>query len=135
MSTTIEGGCLCSGVRYRVTGPMMVGTLCHCRSCRRACGAPSMAWACFAPGDVEFIAGEPAVYASSPGVERTFCRQCGTPLTYRRAGGRTMDVATATLDDPDAFAPTKEIWTEHKLSWECTNPAMQQFARSSSGQA
>lgn len=31
----------------------------------------------------ELTAGKPAVYASSPGVERAFCAGCGTPLTYK----------------------------------------------------
>jgi hypothetical protein len=134
MTTSAEGGCLCGAVRYRASGPMVVGTLCHCRSCRLASGAPSVGWACFATKDFAFIRGEPVAYASSPGVERTFCGRCGTPLTYRKfAEGRTVDVTTATLDDPDAFAPTKEIWVGEKLGWECTNSAMWQFAQSSTG--
>jgi len=40
-------------------------------------------------------------------------------------------VQTATLDDPDAFPPEREIWTGEKLAWEVVNPALRQFARSS----
>jgi hypothetical protein len=28
-----------------------------------------------------------------------------------------LDVALATLDDPEQIAPTKEIWAESRLSW------------------
>ena len=37
---TIEGGCLCGAIRYRVTAEPQGRTLCHCESCRRAAGAP-----------------------------------------------------------------------------------------------
>ena len=49
---------------------------------------------------------------------RTFCRQCGTPLTYRHESSpETLDVATGTLDDPNAFPPTHHSWLSHGLSW------------------
>ena len=42
-----EGGCLCGAIRYRVRGAPLSTTLCHCRSCRLACGGPTLAWAIF----------------------------------------------------------------------------------------
>jgi len=44
-----------------------------------------------------------------------------------------VDVQTATLDDPDAFPPEREIWTGEKLAWQVTNAALPQFVRSSKG--
>jgi hypothetical protein len=125
-----EGGCLCGAVRYRVTGPLRATSLCHCDSCRRATGGPSLAWAIFAEGDVEIIAGTLATYESSPGVERGFCARCGTSLAYRRASRPGLfDITTASLDDPEAFPPDKEIWTEERLSWVAANPGLTQHAR------
>lgn len=125
-----NGGCLCGAVRYRVTGPARATSLCHCDSCRRATGGPSLAWAIFDEDKVEIVAGELAIYASSPGVERGFCARCGTSLTYRRANRPGLfDVTTASLDDPEAFPPVKEIWTEERLSWQAANPALPQFAQ------
>jgi hypothetical protein len=124
------GGCLCGAVRYRVKGPPQATSLCHCDSCRRATGGPSLAWVIFAEGDVEVTGDELAIYASSAGVERGFCARCGTSLTYARANRPgLLDVTTASLDDPEAFPPAKEIWTEERLSWEAANPALPQFAR------
>jgi hypothetical protein len=124
------GGCLCGAIRYRVTGPPQATSLCHCESCRRATGGPSLAWVIFAEEDVEITQGTLAVYASSPGVERGFCARCGTSLSYARANRPGLfDVTTASLDDPEAFPPAKEIWTEERLSWEAANPALPQFAR------
>jgi hypothetical protein len=124
------GACLCGAIRYRVTGPPRSTSLCHCASCRRATGGPSLAWAIFDEDKVEITQGTLAVYASSRGVERGFCATCGTSLTYRRANRPGLfDVTTASLDDPESFPPTKEIWTEQRLSWEAANPDLPQFAR------
>jgi hypothetical protein len=113
-----EGGCLCGAVRYRATGAPRYATSCHCPTCRRASGAPFVAWATFPRGEVVFERGEPAGYESSPGVERTFCRRCGTPLTYRRLDRPDeIDVTIGSLDDPDAIAPTDHTWTRHQLRW------------------
>lgn len=125
--TNATGGCLCGAIRYRASGPAQT-SLCHCLSCRRATGGPSLAWAIFEEGNVVFERGAPAIFESSPGVERGFCARCGTSLTYRRANRPGLfDVTTASLDDPEAFAPTKEIWVSERLSWIAENPALPQF--------
>jgi hypothetical protein len=132
VTDTAEGGCLCGAVRYRVTGAPHATSLCHCRSCRLATGAPSLGWAIFPAGGVEIIAGEPTLFFSSPGVEWGFCATCGTTLTYQRASRPGLfDVTTASLDDPEAFPPQKEIWTGERLSWMPTHEAIPQFARTS----
>jgi hypothetical protein len=78
--------------------------------------------------------GAPASFRSSPGVERTFCGGCGTSLTYRRDDSPgSIDVHTATLNDPDAFPPTREIWLEDKIAWMAGNDRFTPYPRSSRG--
>ena len=130
---TADGGCLCGAVRYRVTGAPCATSLCHCNSCRRASGAPSLAWAIFPEDAVAIVSGTLATYESSPGVEWGSCAACGSSLTYRRASRPGLfDVTTASLDDPEAFPPGKEIWVEQRLSWVPPNRALPQFERTSS---
>lgn len=132
MTASAEGGCLCGAIRYRVAGEPLVCTICHCRSCRRASGAPTVAWAVFRSGDFKYLQGEPDYFSSSPAVTRTFCGTCGTPLTYQHAKRPdSIDVTTATFDNPELLPPTKEIWTEHRIPWEPVNEAIPQFPRSS----
>ena len=132
---TATGGCLCGAVRYRVSGPPKALSHCHCTSCRRAAGAPSLAWAIFPEANVEMLSGEVTEFESSPGVTRGFCARCGTSLTYARANRPGLfDVTTASLDDPEAFAPLKEIWTEERLSWVTPNPSVPQFDQFSTPQ-
>ncbi len=115
MRKTFKGGCHCGAVRYAVAA-VQASMVCHCRTCQRVSGAPVVAWASVAAWDYTVNQGEPARYASSPGVSRTFCGACGTPLTYEAAPDE-VDVAIATFDDPDAFPPTHHSWLSHNIAW------------------
>ena len=114
----IEGGSLCGAVRYRATGTAYGITHCHCKTCRRASGAPFVTWAGFDSDRFTFIKGQPASYASSANVIRTFCSNCGTALTYERSDlSGSIDVTLGSMDDPEALTPEDHTWTESRLSW------------------
>ena len=121
-------------MRYRVTGPPLSSIICHCQSCRRAGAAPTVAWLTFDVASFEVLCGELRNFRSSPGVTRKFCAVCGSPITYEndRDTG-SIDVTTASLDDPDRFPPAREVWLEHKIAWEATNGTLDQFPRGSGG--
>lgn len=112
------GGCLCGAVRYRLRAAPSASVICHCRSCRRGAGAPAVAWMTFdRVGDVDF-SGDLARFASSRGVTRGFCGCCGTALTYATADSAdSLDVTTASLDDPARYPPIREVWLAHRLPW------------------
>jgi len=123
MTEPLEGGCLCGAARYRIEPPALSAAICHCRTCRRAAGAQSVGWATVVDARFAWTRGAPARFASSPGVERTHCANCGTSLTWRREPG-TIDVTLASLDTPEALPPTQEIWLAHRVSWEPLDPAL-----------
>jgi len=126
------GGCLCGAIRYRVRGAALSTSLCHCRSCRLACGGPTLAWAIFRADQVEFVRGAMREFRSSPPALRGFCAECGTALTYRtdkRPG--QIDITTATFDHPERFAPRVEIYVAERIAWQPTNARLTQFDGSS----
>lgn len=131
MSTeTHGGGCFCSKVRYNVSGPPLSRSICHCVSCRKSAGAQSVAWLTFPYEGFSLVSGEPRVHNSSPHVERTFCGECGTTLTYRNdSEPETIDITAASLDFPEKFPPMKHIWTEDGLSWIGANDDLPRFER------
>jgi hypothetical protein len=125
-----SGGCLCSALRYRVAGPVRCLCYCHCNSCRRAAGAPLVAWATFALDGFVVSSGTPRELRSSADVVRTFCPDCGTPLTYRSAARPAeIDVTLATLDGAGQLAPQMHVWVSDKLPWLELCDGLPQFAR------
>jgi hypothetical protein len=77
-----------------------------------------LAWISITADKFTITKGAPQLYASSAGVERQFCAQCGTQLTYiGPAYASAIDITTASLDDASAFPPTHHSWTSHDLAW------------------
>jgi hypothetical protein len=125
-----EGGCLCTAIRYRITEQPIYSVVCHCESCRRGNGAMAIAWITVPRSEFRFLSGFPQPYQSSPGVVRRFCKTCGSSLTYENAGSaETIDITTATLDNPTIFAPRQEVWVEHRVAWQPMDPTLRHFAR------
>ncbi len=118
-SKLTTGGCMCGAVRYEAVGePITVGH-CHCRSCRRHTGAPVVTVVMFDRDRVKFTKGDRKNYNSSPGVERGFCDQCGSSLTWEgEAEGRSVfTIHISTLDNPDDFVPQRHWYHNHGISW------------------
>ena len=125
-----EGGCLCSAIRFRISGEPAFSSICHCATCRRASAAPSVAWLTFDRGQVEILSGQPRTYRSSQGVVRRFCAVCGSQIFYESVERPSeIDVTTASLDNPNLFPPTSEVWLEHRLSWQIADQSRAQHPR------
>lgn len=125
-----QGGCLCSSIRFRISGTPIISTICHCATCRRASAAPTVAWLTVERSRFQILSGSPHVYRSSQGVVRRFCRSCGSQLTYESTTHPdTIDITTLSLDNPNAFAPTLEVWLEHRISWQPASQTLTQFSK------
>ncbi|MBU9525333.1 GFA family protein [Burkholderia multivorans] len=110
-SDTLDGGCACGAIRYRIAGVPTDAGFCHCRLCQRTTGAAVVASASVPIGVFTYLQGEPVVYASSAWGERRFCGRCGAQLEYRRRDApQTVEINTATLDDPSRLQPRWHVW-------------------------
>jgi hypothetical protein len=105
----VTGGCLCGDVRFVATGqPYRVG-ICHCLDCRKFHGALFHASAIFAQDAV-------TISGAVQGFEgRCFCPRCGSSVFSR--SDDEIEVNLGSLDEPDAFRPTYELWTTRRESW------------------
>ena len=110
------GGCQCGRVRYEAEGPIDRTTVCYCRMCQKASGAPFMAFMRF-PADHVMWSTPPDTFFSSGLVQRGFCRACGTPLTYRNVQGSSISLTLNSLDDPGSAKPQFSFFPEQKASW------------------
>lgn len=115
---TKKGRCLCGNIRIRISAGFQLTEFCHCQTCRRATGAPVMAWAAVPRNGIEIDGDSLSRFESSPGVERAFCGRCGTSLTLSEgAFPESVYVSIAALDDAASIAPEIQIWSSERLPW------------------
>lgn len=113
-----QGGCRCGAVVVRATGSPNIVFYCHCRDCRRSSGAPVSLFAGYRAEQVELPGGQPKEYESSPGVYRSFCGACGTPISFEDEGlPEETYLPVGIFDDPEAFEPEKHDWMSRRLRW------------------
>ncbi len=117
----MRGRCLCGAVEFEVTLPVQACVPCvhcHCESCRRQCSAPMTTYVGVLDGDWTWISTPPKIFHSSPGVERSFCDNCGTPISFRSENmSGTMHFYVASMEEPEAFKPTLHVACEERLPW------------------
>jgi hypothetical protein len=110
----LTGGCQCGAVRYRVEAKPTGTSVCHCRMCQKAGGAPFMAFADVLTETFVVTRGALATFRSS---QIAFCAACGTPLTYRQLDGGHTEVTLGSFDDPNAVAPIAQYSVESRVRW------------------
>jgi hypothetical protein len=119
--TNHTGSCLCGAVRFTATDqPYRVG-LCHCMDCRKHHGALFHASAIF-PEAAVAVSGETRAFRG-----RHFCPACGSPVFGR--SGDEIEVNLGSLDEPNQFRPTYELWTIRRESWLPEFPWMRHYAK------
>ena len=127
---SLDGGCTCGAVRYRMTGKPMFVHCCHCRWCQRETGASFALNAMIEADRVVLMAGEPDVVNtpsnSGKGQKITRCPQCRIALwsNYSGAGAAVRFVRVGTLDDPDRLPPDIHIFTASKQPWVVLPPGI-----------
>ena len=109
------GGCQCGAVRYALYAEPSNPHVCHCRMCQKASGGYFGAFAGVPLADFAWEKGTPGVFKSSELAERGFCRDCGTPLSFRYIDRDRISVSLGSLDDPARVVPVKQFGLESRL--------------------
>ena len=114
----IQGGCLCGGVRYEISGPLSDVGNCHCSMCRRFHGAAFGTYAKVGAGDFRWLRGEDllGVYETRPGIGWAFCRVCGSSLGIP-AGDKLAEITMGTLDTDPGVRPSEHTFVGSKAGW------------------
>jgi hypothetical protein len=113
----LTGGCQCGAIRFALSAPPLKVSICHCRMCQKASGAPFASLADIDRNDFAWTRGQPAAFRSSSIAERDFCAGCGTPLSFRRIDGPRIEIMTGAFDRPDRVVPTQQFGSESRLGW------------------
>ena len=125
---TLEGGCDCREVRYRMTSAPLFVHCCHCRWCQRETGAAFALNAMIEADRVVLLSGEPEVVNtpsnSGKGQKIARCPKCRIALwsNYAGAGDKVRFVRVGTLDEPDRLPPDIHIFTSTKQPWVVLPP-------------
>lgn len=109
------GGCQCGAVRYALYAEPTNPHVCHCRMCQKAFGNYFAPFAGVPPKDFAWVKGAPATFKSSEVAERGFCRDCGTPLSFRYVDKDRISVSLGSLDEPARVTPAKQYGLESRL--------------------
>ena len=117
IETEASGGCQCGAVRWHVTAVNDSSHICHCRMCQKAAGNFFAALIGVPRDALTWTRGAPATFASSDKASRGFCRDCGTPLSFRYIAEDTIDVALGSLDEPARVPPIVAYGVESRMPW------------------
>ncbi len=120
---TMDGGCTCGAVRYRLKARPIFVHCCHCTWCQRETGSAFAVNAFIEAFEVELLQGEPVqtTLPSLSGKGQVFwrCADCGVTVwsNYADAGPKFHFVRVGTLDDPSRVPPDIHIYTSTKQPW------------------
>jgi len=110
----LTGGCQCGAVRYTLRSEPTHTSICHCRMCQKAFGNYFSALTGVPTDDLVWTKAQPGIFKSSDIVERGFCRDCGTPLTYRQIETDRICISIGSLDHPERVSPEIQYGVESK---------------------
>ncbi len=122
---TLEGGCICGAVRYKVQAPAMIVHCCHCSWCQREAGSAFVINGLIERDRIDLSQGELAhcqiPTASGKGQRVARCGECHTALwshyAFAGIGEKVAFLRVGTLDDPSTMPPDVHIFTAHQPPW------------------
>lgn len=133
MSTIQSGGCACRSVRYKFNSIPTRTINCHCRDCQRSSGAAMATVTCIAKEDF-LISGTTSFYSytgdSGKPAIRYFCPTCGNPIySELKSKPSFVFIRIASLDSPEIFTPSMQIYMSSALPWVCHQEELEMFER------
>ena len=130
---TIEGGCYCGALRYRIEVDAIFRGQCHCRECQFFAGGGANLYMGFPAGSLIYVKGEPKKFERADlerPVTREFCAECGTQILSRAPGIPADIVKVGTLDDTARFeGPQFATYTVDKPDYHHVPEGCRAFER------
>jgi hypothetical protein len=117
----LTGGCLCGGVRFEVTEPLLSAGYCHCTRCQRRSGTAASPQARVAPRSLRLTGGEELLrtYAPPDGFAKVFCSACGSALWSRHPEQPDrLSVRLGAFDGDPGIRPGHRTFVAYAAPWE-----------------
>ena len=132
--TKRKGRCLCGAVSFEYEGPENWVGHCHCESCRRNTSSPFTTFIGVPNEAYRFTGREPSVYASSAGVRRLYCADCGAPVAYGSDRfSHELHFYLSALEDASGVDPQFHVFAEEKVPWIILGDDLPKYARGTNG--
>ena len=113
----ITGRCYCGQTKIAAKNPR-VSLNCHCDDCRRSAGAPVTAFVEFDVADVEVTSSAEKSVSVNAGVTRTFCSNCGSPISgVYDCLLNMIYLLMGVLDQAEKLRPQSHAHFHSKLPW------------------
>ncbi|WP_153768282.1 GFA family protein [Labrenzia sp. CE80] len=131
-SPPITGRCYCGASTISANAQPSAIAYCHCADCRRVTGAPVSAFAAFDASAVTISSAALQKVTANPGVTRTFCGSCGSPIagSYDYLPGQTY-ISLGLLDQIDVLSPQMHAHADARPDWLCIKDDLPRFSSSS----
>ena len=114
----MTGVCQGGGGRIALSAAPVKISICHCRMCQKAAGAPFASFAEIERSAFALTRGQPSAFRSSSLAERDICAACGTPMVWQgNAHPDWLDVGVGTFDDAHDFILQDHLWQDSALPW------------------
>jgi hypothetical protein len=117
----LTGGCVCGGVRFEVTEPLVSASYCHCTRCQRRTGTAASAQARVPAGGFRITAGEELVATYEPpnGFWKCFCSACGSALWSRHPEDEDIrSIRLGAFDGDPGVRPAFHQFTAYAAVWQ-----------------
>lgn len=128
----LKGSCLCSAVKYEVSGDPQRFYHCHCSRCRKSSGTGHATNLIVSDASLEVTAGESLLkqykVPESKLFARQFCSHCGSPVARFVPEMDAVVVPAGSLDDEIPIKPQARIFWDSRAEWSCDGDGLPRYA-------
>jgi hypothetical protein len=117
----LTGGCMCGGVRFAVSQPLVSAGYCHCTRCQRRTGTAASVSGRIAPGSLQVTSGEELLRSFDPpdGFSKIYCSACGSALWSRSPQDPdVISVRLGSFDGDPGIRPSYRQYVAYAAAWE-----------------
>jgi hypothetical protein len=118
----LTGSCMCGGVRFEVSEPLVSSGWCHCSRCQHRTGVNASAGGEVVPGSFRITDGETLVTEWTPpgdGFVKAFCSVCGGHLYSRSpTEPERVHVRLGAVDGDPGIRPQYHQFTASAAAWQ-----------------
>ena len=133
MGDPYRGSCLCGSIKFEIDEFLPKAAHCHCSMCRKFHGASYATFAAVFHSNFRWVEGTDSLkgYTAENGTTRTFCRHCGSSLTFSspRAPEEEVEIALGTMDVDVPIRPSAHIFVGSAANWTVVSDDLPQYEK------